>query len=332
MGISYATPYRPPQPAVSPWTRTKMTWTAKGVTWPLTDPASGLFLMPGVRGLGSITTERHATSSPAVAGSRHEGNSVLDRSVFWPTHIFHDEGSEAWIKRDRAFWAGMDPDDTGVWTVFHPGGGVARSLRLRFRDDGDHTVTYDPVRYGWQSYGINLLAERPHWEGNPVVQSWKNPEYLPFFEPNGPHLFNIGSGADVKLATIDNPGDAESFASWYIDGEASEASVGVNGEIAHVPFPVPAGKCLVIESDPDRIGAIMYDVSPDELALGPDERKKPSERIIGVDLINPVDRTADLGEADFPPIPPGSKVKLSLTLEGTGTVEAMLPTLYRRPW
>ena len=82
MGIGYATPYRPPAPAVSPWKGALMTWTAKGVTWPLTDPASGMFLMPGVRGLGSVTTDRHATASPAVAGSRHEGISVLDRGAF----------------------------------------------------------------------------------------------------------------------------------------------------------------------------------------------------------------------------------------------------------
>jgi len=77
MGISYAIPYRPPAPKASPWTRLRMTWTAKGVTWPLTSPASGLFLMPGIRGLGTVSTERHSTTSPAVAGSKHEGISVL---------------------------------------------------------------------------------------------------------------------------------------------------------------------------------------------------------------------------------------------------------------
>ncbi|MFP3579985.1 hypothetical protein SB659_10430 [Arthrobacter sp. SIMBA_036] len=324
MGISYATPYRPPQPAVSPWTRARMTWTAKGVTWPLTTPASGVFLMPGVRGLGSISSERHSTSSPAVAGSRFEGVSVHDRGVFWPVHLFHDAGSEAWVELDRAFWQGMDPEDTGVWEILHPDGS-RRSLRLRFQDDGDHTTTFDPVRYGWQTYGINLIAEQPFWEGDPVVRSWKNPVYAPFFEPNGPHLFNIGSGADVSTAAIDNPGDVESYARWFIDGETTDASVGVDGLVARVPFPVPAGKCLVIDSDPARIGAIMYDVVPGAPS-------KPSERVIGVDMVNPVDRTPDLGEADFPPIPAGAMVALSLSLAGAGEVEALLPTLYRRPW
>jgi len=331
MGISYAIPYRPPAPKASPWTRLRMTWTAKGVTWPLTSPASGMFLMPGVRGMGAVSTERHSTASPAVAGSRHEGTSILDREVFWPIHIFSDKrlddeaGSLAWMERDRAFWRGMDPDDTGVWEITLPDS-TKRRLLLRFRDDGDHTFTTDPMRHGWQSYGLKFVAERPFWEGDPVVRSWKNGEYQPFFEQNGPHLFNIGSGAEISEATIDNLGDVESYARWFIDGETTEASVGVNGLVVEVPFDVPLGKCLVIDSDPDLIGATMYDIAPGA------EGMKPSERVIGVDMVNPVDRSADLGEADFAPIPPGASVPLSLSLAGTGAVEALLPSLYRRAW
>ncbi|AXH44398.1 minor tail protein [Arthrobacter phage Kumotta] len=325
MGISYATPYRPPAPAVNPWKGAVMSWTAKGVTWPLTDPASGMFLMPGVRGLGSITTERHSTSSPAVPGSRHEGISVLDREVFWPVHIFHDGSTAGWVERDRAFWDGMDPRDTGVWEILLPDGSK-RTLNIRFRDDGGHTFTYDPFKFGWQSYGITFVAERPFWEGQPMVRAWKNADYAPFFEPDGPHLFNIGSGAELSRATIDNLGDVESYASWFIDGDTTSASVGVGSQVVDVPFSVPAGKCLVIESDPERIGATMYDV-----AAGA-EAKKPSERIFGVDLVNPVDRSADLGEADFAPVPAGAKVQLSLSVVGTGMVEARLPSLYRRAW
>jgi len=218
----------------------------------------------------------------------------------------------------------MDPDDTGVWEITHPDG-AKRSIRLRFRDDGDHTITYDPIAFGWQSYGITFVAEQPFWEGDPEVRSWKNADYAPFFDPSGPQLFNIGSGADVSSAKMDNPGDVESYAKWFIDGETTTAAVGVNGLVVEVPFSVPAGKCLVIESDPDRIGATMYTVQPGAPS-------KPSERVIGVDMVSPVDRSADLGEADFPPIPAGSQVPLSLTLSGSGMVEALLPTLYRRPW
>jgi hypothetical protein len=102
--------------------------------------------------------------------------------------------------------------------------------------------------------------------------------------------------------------------------------------VVDVPFPVGDSECLVIESDPDVIGATMYQISPEQLALPIGERKKPSERVVGVDLLDPVDMSAALGEADFAPIPAGASVPLSLSITGSGAVEALLPTRYRRPW
>jgi hypothetical protein len=236
------------------------------------------------------------------------------------------------MERDRAFWATMDPEDTGVWTVVHPDG-KHRSLRLRCVSDGDHTRSKNPLRLGWDTYGIVLVAEQPFWEGDPVVKSFiGDVEPLPFFEPDGPQIVNIATGYSASTATIDNPGDVESYATWFLDGAMSAAAVGVGGVVVDVPFAVADGECLVIESDPDLIGATLYEISPEQLALPAGQRKKPSERIVGEDLINPVDMSADLGEADFAPIPAGASVPLSLTITGAGTVEALLPTRYRRPW
>jgi hypothetical protein len=60
--------------------------------------------------------------------------------------------------------------------------------------------------------------------------------------------------------------------------------------------------------------------------------KKPAQRVIGIDLINPVDKTRDLARTTSPRSLPARQVPLSLTLEGTGVVECLLPSLYRRPW
>jgi hypothetical protein len=182
------------------------------------------------------------------------------------------------------------------------------------------------MKTGWDDYGITLVAEQPFWVGEPVVKSFLGqvpPE--PFFEPDGPQVVNIATSYNAANATIDNPGDVESYPRWYVDGETTAASVGVDGFVVDVPFTVPAGHCLVIESDPDLIGATLY-----EIAAG--APGKPAERVIGVDLINPVDKSAELGEADFAPIPPGSQVPLSMVITGPGKVECLLPTLYRRPW
>jgi len=325
-GIVYGAPHVAPGDPAPAWSGMPMTWTAKGITWPLTDRGTGIFLRPGVRGLGTITTDRHSSTSPAVAGSQHEGVSVLDREVFWPLRIYSNGGSIEWMLRDRAFWQGMDPEDTGVWEITHPDG-AKRSLRLRFLDDGGHVRVKNPLRNGWDNYNILLTAEQPYWVGEPEVQSFKAPPPPQPPWPDDGNLVNISSGYSVEDAAIDNLGDVESYPRWYIDGETPAASVGVGDMIVDVPFTVPADQCLVIESDPSlEMGATLYDIT----ATG--SAKKPSARIIGIDLINPVDKTTDLGEADFAPIPAGQQVPLSLTLEGTGVVECLLPSLYRRPW
>jgi hypothetical protein len=180
---------------------------------------------------------------------------------------------------------------------------------------------------GWDTYGVTLVAEQPYWVGDPVVNSFIGPvDPLPFFEETGPQIVNIASSYSAANARMDNPGDVESYPRWFIDGDTSAVSAGVGDVVVNVPFAVVAGTCLVIESDPDLIGATLYDITVSGAS------KKPSERIVGVDLINPVDMTAELGEADFAPVPAGSQVPLSLEITGSGTVEVLLPTLYRRPW
>lgn len=324
--IVYGAPYLPPTATAPVWSGLDMRWVAKGTEWPLTNPETGIGLMPGIRGLGSPAGQRYATSSPAVAGSRFEGLNTLDREVFWPLTVWHDGGSVEWMKRDRAFWRTMDPTDTGLWVVTHPDG-AERSLRVRFVSDGDKASTHDPMMKGWDTYGITLVAEQPFWVGEPVVNSFIGQvPPLPFFEPDGPQVVNIASSYSAANARMDNPGDVESYPRWYIDGETVAVTVGVNGVTVNVPFTVPAGQCLVIESDPDLIGATLYDVTVGGAS------KKPSARIVGVDLINPVDMSADLGEADFAAIPPGAQVPLSLEITGSGAVEVLLPTLYRRAW
>ncbi|WP_151723957.1 hypothetical protein [Arthrobacter luteolus] len=185
-----------------------------------------------------------------------------------------------------------------------------------------------PSLQRWAHYGIYLTADQPFWVGQPSVMSWKAPASPgPFFEPTGPHLFNLGQGFSFESAAISNPGDIDSPPVWYVDGNSEPGAwVGIGGRKVTIPFAVPAWYCLVIDSDPTRIGATMYEITASGIA------KKPSERVIGVDMIKPVDRSRDLGAADFAPIPPGVQVPLQLSLEGTGAIEVAVPALYKRAW
>jgi len=325
--VVYGLPFAPPNTPAPVWSPMTMTWTGwDGSEWAISDSRSGVVLMAGVRGLTMPPSQRVVTSSPARPGTRHEGSVTGEREVFWPLKVFHGDGSLAWIERDRAFRRTLDPDKPGVWTVTQPSGEIRR-LTCYFDNEGSQSFDTIPSLTGWARYGIYFAAEQPFWEGAPVVKSFAGtatPD--PFFEPDGPQIVNIASGYSVSNAAMDNPGDVESYPRWYVEGPATTATVGVGDVVVDVPFEVPEWKTLVIESDPDLIGATMYDIAPSGVG------KKPSERVIGVDLVNPVDMTAQLGAADFAAIPAGKSVPLSLTLSGAGKVEAFLPTLWRAAW
>lgn len=328
--VAYGLPFAPPSIPAPAWGGMTMTWTGwDGSEWAISDSRSGVVLMAGTRGLTLPPSQRVTVSSPARPGSRHEGSTTGEREVFWPLKVFHGDGSLAWIERDRAFRRTLDPDKPGVWSVTQPSGEIRR-LTCYFDNEGTQAFDTIPSLVGWARYGIYLAAEQPYWVGDPVVKAFAGSAPPDPFFPEAPtvdgEIVNIAPGYSVSNAQIDNPGDVESYPRWFIEGPATTATVGVGGVVVDVPFEVPAGKTLIIESDPDVIGATMYDVA----ASGVD--KKPSERVLGVDLINPVDMTTDLGEADFAPIPAGTGVPLSLTLAGLGKVEALVPTLWRAAW
>ncbi|KQN99701.1 hypothetical protein ASF21_12905 [Arthrobacter sp. Leaf234] len=316
----------------------RMRWEGwDGSIWDVCDRRSGVFLLSGLRGLGQPTGVRFRNSPPGFHGSQHRGTRWNEREVFWPVKTWHEGKGTQFIERDRAFFDTMDPERVGRWVVVQPDGGEERHLELRYDpeksvDDGVETI---PSLQGWARYALYLMADQPFWVGKPSVKSFDPPRPEdPFFDPNGPGLFNIGQGFTTANASIDNLGDVESYGRWYVDGEtAAGAWVGVGSRTIAIPFAVPAGHCLVIESDPTKIGAVLYQLSPAQAALSPADRMKPSERVFGVDLINPVNRSKQLGASpDFAPVAVGRRVKLAVNFEGNGVVELNLPSLYKRAW
>lgn len=315
----------------------KMRWEGwDGSVWNICDRQSGVFLLAGTRGLGSPTGTRFRDASPGSHGSQHRGTLWGEREVYWPTKTWHGDGAVAFIERDRAFFWTMDPERPGRWYAVQPGGGEERYLELRYDpktvDDGFDTM---PSLQGWARYGLYLTADQPFWVGRSSVKSFLPPRpQSPFFEPDGPGIFNIGQGFTSANAAIDNLGDVESYGRWFLDGDiVAGAWVGVGSRRVTIPFDVPAGYCLVVESDPTKIGAVLYRISGEQMALAPDQRMKPSDRVVGVDLLDPVNRSRQLGASpDFAPIPVGRKVPLSVNFDGSGVVEISVPALYKRAW
>ena len=302
-------PAPPAPPRVRPWHALDMSWTGwDGSVWPLTDPASGVFLVAeGVRGLSMPAATHYRRRSPVLHGSTWTGFTLDDRSCFWPLLLFSDAGSAEWAARDTAFWATMHPARTGTWTVRTPSGGE-RTLRCRFAGDGDKAYARDPHLYGWADYGVELAAEWPCWQGQPVVRRFvaSGPRDV-FPAATDPWVVWISSGASIDAATLTNPGDLPAYVDWHIDGPASSVTVGVGATRITYGAPIPTSG-LDIFTDPARMAAVD--------GLG-------------------VDRTDALSPAEFAPLDAGQDVPVvaELTAPGAGAkVVASLVPNYLRAW
>lgn len=320
MGILVTSPrpFPPPPPAV-PWPGVAaMRWLVPDLVpegdapeahaLNLLDPqAHGLMLVQnGVRGLGMPKVQRWAATAPAVDGSRWRGHRVEEREVFWPLLVWSDAGTDAWLARDQRLWAGLRPDLVGLWQIATPSGW--RTLRCRWTE-ADDQFTRDPMRSGWNVYGISLVAEQPYWEGATSTIQWSSGAGVPFL-PGPP--FTMSGSRSLNDATLDNPGDVPLWPVWRIHGPCSTARVGVAGAVIEVPFAVPAGQTLVIDTSPEAQTATMY----------------PTGRYSG----NGLDRTGLLGAAAFAPVPPAGRVVLSLAAAGGGSVECSVTPRYYRAW
>ncbi|WXW93154.1 minor tail protein [Arthrobacter phage BrayBeast] len=302
MTLVYGTPLVAPPPPVSPWVRSGMVWTGwDGSEWNLSDPAGGVFITGDVEGLGMPTHQAWVGESPAVHGQYYRGHVVEPRSVFWPIYLYSDAGTDEWMDLDRAFWRSLQPGKHGKWSVTTLRGGT-RSLSCRFVDDGRHAFPRDPMVRGWASYGVTLVADSPFWTGEPVRRTWSDGEESDIFAQRMP--LKIVSGSQLGSAKMTNEGDLEAWPVWTIKGPLSSVTVGVDGATVQWNVALTGSDILVIDTDPT----------------------------VQCAWLNGVDVTSQLGTANFAPIPAGHEMPLSLTMAGTGSVEASISPRFYRAW
>lgn len=288
-------PIDPLRPLVHEWV------TASGVTYSLSDWTQGLVLdNTGVEGLHFPRITKHSSTSRSMPGKRSRGWRAEARDVFWPIQIW-GESSVEWLSSYNAFFGSIHPDRPGTWRVGFAG--TFRELTICGKFDDPHDYPLDPVLEAWGSYGVTLEADQPYWRGAPVKRGpWQAASSRPFFDPAGSPGFHISRGSSFANATIDNPGDVESYPVWTIIGPLSGITVGVGDRVIEVPFALTSGQVLHIDTDPRNVTALRD----------------------GVDV------TEELGFQSFAPVPSGGIASLDVGGAGSGSIAVELVPLYFR--
>lgn len=303
----------PPAPTIPPvdvtvWHGLAMQWEGwDGSVWDLTDYTSGVFLTAdGLTGLHFGPGQSFVSTSPVMHGATFRGWIADQRPVLWPVLVWSDTGSQGWLDLDGAFHRSFAPDVPGTWTVTLPSG-EQRSLRLRLDDDGSAPYDADPVKRGWNVYGVKLVADQPFWEGAPEKRTWKAATAAPFNVPvGGGGVLYISASGGFGNATIPNRGQVAAAPVWTLTGPLSSASLGVGGGTIDVPFALGENESLILDARPDRQTAITD---------------------------GGVDRTGDLGIAEWRSVPPGDEVPVTIAMDGGApgaSVELSLTPLFRR--
>jgi hypothetical protein len=300
-------PEAPPPAADTTWGALGVTWTGwDGSVWELASPESPVWLTAGgTRGLNMPPITRFTADSPALSGARFRGYRTEERPVFWPLFLYADSSAD-WRAVDRAWWATMRPDRTGVWTIAQPDG-TRRRLTCRYSGDSDHVHGRDPFAAGWQLYGLELVAEDPYWRGEPVRRQFTAASSSSFYGAGAPP-FVISPSSTTAGAELANDGDEPAWPVWTLFGPFTSATVGVDGKSVTVPFSLSAGQWLTIDTRPDQLTAV------DQAG---------------------VDRVDDLGAVEFGALPVGDPVPVDIALVGATSVAAVaveFEPLYYRAW
>lgn len=293
----------PPPPDVDAWPGIAQTWTAHdGTVWPLTGTETGVRLRPGARGYSMPLVEDFTDEAAGVDGQFFSGYRVAAREVFWPILIVQGGGSQAWLDYDRSFWRTVQPGRYGTWTVRQPNG-QARRLRMRSVSDLEPSWDHLPGRLDWHPYGLLFVADDPYWYGQRIVVTGEDNPPVEFIDPDDSPPFHISGGSSLSGMSIANPGDVDAWPTWTAVGPHTGLTVGVGGRLITCP-DLGEGERLVVDTSP-WVQAATVD---------------------GVDV------TAELGDVDFAPVPPGETVPLFASSSGDGTVTCTVTPRYFRAW
>lgn len=248
------------------WGRTHVSVTGKngeGEEIPLTDFTNslwpGIVMMPGATGLDAPPFELHADDSPNLDGGIFRDARAVAREVMIPVHL-HGIDRQT-IKRLKSRLASsLNPKKGFCVLKFVEGDGVPRYLRCYYKSGMEGGEGQDEAGFTWQKYGLQFTAYEPYFYSDDVqVASWEFGAVEAFLDTSKalfPLRLNAGRLADDQVE-IENPGDAESWPRWELEGPIKAFEfVGPGGQSFGINAPVDSsdvialGRTLTVDTRP----------------------------------------------------------------------------------
>lgn len=306
----YAEPvYVPPPP---PPDRECLRWTWHGVdgsTWLLGRAAGAYLLRTAVAGLMLPAFSDAATASPRVAGQFYRSTRTLPRHLSFTVRT-RAETSRDWLEIHRSWWRSWSPYEAGVLEVASVAG--VRTLPMRLQSSGDQAFEADPSRWAMLTHELDAVADDPFWRGQPVERSWSTAPPVPFYGESGyGPPFYISQASVIDGATIDNPGDEDTWPVWTVEATAptTDVRLTVAGGVIELP-DLAAGEAIRVDTHP---------------ALGGSQR---GSMVAGVFVSSEDDIDGLLSVYDARRLPAGERVPVGIAMTGAGSVSLSFTPRY----
>lgn len=276
----------------------------------------------GIKGLGMPDVKFQVTENAGRDGQRMRDFRRNARTVFIPVRFKGAAGTDV-MGVQRRFWRALGLGQYGTLVATTPDG-VTRSLRCRFEDDGNYAYTLDPFTAFTTTIGLTLTADDPYWYGNRVTASYSlDPStQVNFFGGGDPAATNSGppfylsASTGTQSYTVDNPGDVDAWPLWSIVGPAVSFQVGIGSRTIAGAITIPADRTLLIDTNPNAQTAVLVDTAAYQL----DGTQANVARV----------RFQDFSAIDFAPVPRGTSVQLTMTINGSGAVGVAVDPRFER--
>jgi hypothetical protein len=222
--------------------------------FPLEPTGKEFFFRSGSEGLGLGPREVIRDTQMGVDGSRLREIRYTERPIFLPLFVKSDSSHAEYLDSVDALDSlfeheGIDVGEDGTVDLVATSLRGTRTLRCVYLEGREGSM--HPTERGiWGSWGIRLLACRPHWSGG----EWTTP----LVRQGGVYAFPgaLGDGFGTSQAlgsniTVDVPGNIRSCPQVEVVGPATAVTItSASGMSVTVPAGVASGETFVLTTDP----------------------------------------------------------------------------------